>query len=97
VVFQSGNNQAEVSNVFQSFLLVPLVTNPDRNFRNFYVNKQFVLLSSLLLGTNTKCSITITEHWNSVTFIQNFGEETFCTIVTLRTKKERAGKHYNRS
>jgi hypothetical protein len=75
VVFQSGNNQAKVSNVFQILLFAPFVTNPERNFWNFYVNKQFVLLSSLLLGTNTEFSITITEYWSSVTFIQDFSEK----------------------
>jgi hypothetical protein len=82
VVFQSGNNQAEVSNVLQILLLVPFVTNSDRNFWNFYVNEEFVLLSTLLLGTNTECSITITKYQNSLTFIRNFSNKLFCNTIT---------------
>jgi hypothetical protein len=54
VVLESGDNQAEIPNVFQILLFVSFVTNFDRNFWNLYVNEQFVLLCSFLSETNIK-------------------------------------------
>ena len=48
MIFQGGNNQAKVPNVFQILLLVSFVAHFHRNFWNFYVYKQFVLLCSFL-------------------------------------------------